>query len=195
MTNTMLASLFALMSVAVVPDRAAPATDDAKPARAERGKHHKKKKLCKKLECTDDQKAAIKAARSAHKEAVADERNELRRLKAAMQTERGSPSPDEAKLADMKEKAKALRAEIRESREAKRAAIDAVLTPEQRKQVAEMRAEHQANKKARKAARKGDRKEARKGERKGNRDKARTRGKGKRRGEAKANRRGARRNR
>ncbi len=177
MTTTMLTSLFALMSTFVAPEASADGPETRR--------HHKGHGMCAKLECSDEQRTEIKAVRAEHKAEMADARAKAKEIKAALHAERGSPDANPERVAELRAELDAIKAELRQAREETRTEVGALLTPEQRAALAEMRAERKARKgkrggkgkgKARKGKRGGKDKVHAKGKR-GGKDKARAKGK------------------
>ena len=138
MTHMILAQILSMMSVLVAPDARA----------AHGGRDAERADLCERLACTDDQRTKIDAIRASHREDMADERTEAKRLREALKAERKKPSPNAEEIARLQASLDAVKAEMRRGREAKKAEISAVLTPEQRERFAAMKAKHEAKRKA-----------------------------------------------
>ena len=142
MTNLVLSQILSLMTAFVAPDAAA----DGPGA----GRHHRERGagLCERLECTDAQRAKIDAIRAEHREELADERAEAKRLRAALKAERTAASPDPKKIASLEAELDGLKAAMKQARAETRTEISAVLTPEQRAQLAASKAERKGKGKA-----------------------------------------------
>lgn len=140
MTHTILAHILSLLTLVVAPA----AADEV----GAHGKHHGKRAgLCDRIECTDDQRAQIDAIRDAHRQDAADERAAAKPLREALKAERKKAEPDAAEIARLEASLDALKAEIRRGREASKAEIAALLTPEQRATLDAMKAERKAERK------------------------------------------------
>lgn len=134
MTHTILAHILSLLTLVV-----APAAADEVGAHA--GHHGKRAGLCERLECTDDQRAQIDSIRDAHRQDAADERAEAKRLHDALKAERKKAEPNAEEIARLQASLDAIKASIRRDREASKAEIAALLTPEQRAELDAMKAE------------------------------------------------------
>jgi Spy/CpxP family protein refolding chaperone len=134
MTHTILAHLFSLMTLVMAPS--------ADGAGAHEGRHGKRAELCERLECTDDQRAKIDAIRTTHREATADERAEAKRLHQALKLERSKAEPNAEELARLEAALYTVKTSLKQQREASKAEISAVLTPEQRERFDAMKAKH-----------------------------------------------------
>jgi Spy/CpxP family protein refolding chaperone len=160
MTHTILAQLFSLMTLLVAPSANDPG--------AHEGRHGKRGELCERLECTDDQRAEIAAIRTAHREAAVDERAEAKRLHQALKLERSKAEPNAEELARLEAALDAVKTSLRQQREASKAEISALLTPEQQQRLAAMKAKHERSGKGKgKAHGKGKGKRGGKGKRDG----------------------------
>lgn len=137
MTHTILAHILSLLTLVV-----APAAADEVGAHA--GHHGKRAGVCERLECTDDQRAQIDAIRDAHRQGAADERAEAKRLHDALKAERKKAEPNADELARLQASLDAIKASIRRDREASKAEIAVLLTPEQRAELDAMKAERKA---------------------------------------------------
>lgn len=137
MTHTILAHILSLLTLVV-----APAAADEVGAHA---RHHGKRAgLCDRIECTDDQRAQIDAIRDAHRQDAADERAEAKALREALKVERKKAEPNPEEIARIEAALDSIKAELRRDREASKAEIAALLTPEQRAELDAMKAERKA---------------------------------------------------
>ena len=133
MTHTILAHILSLLTLAV-----APAAADQLGAHA--GHHGKRADLCERLECTDDQRAQIDAIRDARRQGSADERAEAKQLREALKVERQKAAPNADEIARLQASLDSIKASMRRDREASKAEIAALLTPEQRAELDAMKA-------------------------------------------------------
>ena len=138
MTHTILAHILSLLTLVVAP--AAADEVDAYVA----GHHGKRAGLCDRIECTDDQRAQIDAIRDAHRQDAADERAEAKALREALKVERKKAEPNPEEIARLEAALDSVKAELRRDREASKAEIAALLTPEQRAELDAMKAERKA---------------------------------------------------
>ena len=138
MTHTILAHILSLLTLVVAP--AAADEVDAYVA----GHHGKRAGLCDRIECTDEQRAKVDAIRDAHRQDAADERAEAKALREALKVERKKAEPNPEEIARLEAALDSVKAELRRDREASKAEIAALLTPEQRAELDAMKAERKA---------------------------------------------------
>lgn len=180
MTSTLFTAIISAMTMLAAPQAAG---DDPGTSRGHRGKGAR---MCNELQCSDEQRTQIKSIRAEHRRDVADERARAKELRAALQAERGSPRPDTERIQGLRAELSALKTEMKKAKHQMRSEVGAVLTPEQREQLAAMKAKRKANKKARRNGKRGKKGAKAHGKRgpKG----AKTQGKRDRRDEARAKR-------
>ncbi len=133
--------------------------------------------ICKKLECTDDQKTKIKAIRAALKADNADERAAAKELRERYRAAKSADNPNPEALAKMRAEMKALKKTMKAARAESKAEIKEVLTPEQREMLVALKAERKAKrhkkgkkgKKGKRGKKHGDKqgKKANKGDKRG----------------------------
>lgn len=111
------------------------------------GKHLHKKHLIAELNLTDDQKERITTIRNGHKEKMEPQRKELRQLRTEIAEMKRSEQPDTKKIDAMIDRSAGMRAEMEKSRIRTEMQVEAVLTPEQKKELEAKRAERKTMRK------------------------------------------------
>jgi Spy/CpxP family protein refolding chaperone len=119
MMITLLATLLAATALAPKSDA---------PDRPDRERGRRGDKMCQMLDCTEAQKSEMKKIHAELRTDVADERAEMKRLRAAFVAEKQKENPDEQMLAKlrlgMERNRKAMHTELDEAKEATRAVLD-----------------------------------------------------------------------
>lgn len=93
--------------------------------------------ICKKVECTSSQEQQIADIFAAHRAEVASDRAEAQRLRGEMAAELGKSKLDEAKLQRLQTQISQAHAKMAKSRLQSMIEMHGVLTPAQRKTLAE----------------------------------------------------------
>lgn len=140
--------------LAALTVQASPGTDSLDSTSKARGHG----RLCAELECTPEQRAEIRALRSAAREDAKDEQNALGSLRAELKAERTQDEPDAAKIAALRAEARTKKAELRAMKASAMTRVEAELTPEQLEKLRAVRAERQTHRgkaKAHRGKRKG----------------------------------------
>jgi len=136
MTNTLLAQVLSFFSFLMPPASADEVAD-------ERGRHGKGAGLCERLECTEEQRAAIDEIRDELRQERADAHAEAKRLHDALAAEERKPNPDPQVIAGLRAQLDAHRAMRKQAKADAKAEIAAVLTPEQRERLGAMKAKRE----------------------------------------------------
>ncbi len=155
--STTLAALGATLALSLVtpaqqvtPNNSTPQAQEQRGGRFDkrmkRGKFRRAKtgKIFKQLNLTDAQKEQMRSFAAQTKEATRTQRAELFRLREQRQ-------PGVALSAEAKARRQQLRAELRQSREASRAQMLTILTPEQRAQMEQLKQQRQQRRATRRA--------------------------------------------
>ncbi len=112
-----------------------------------RGKGHHQgdrvERICKIVECSDDQRLALEGIAADTKEEMKPLRDKQHELRKAFKAERESENPNEQKLAELKSQMKENRADMKDVRKEAKADVATVLDDEQK---AKLKAAHEARK-------------------------------------------------
>lgn len=112
-------------------------------------------KMAEKLKLTEQQKTQIKALHDNFKKEHEAQFNEMKSLREQMKALKGSG--DTEKAAQLREKMKAAKEALKADREKLQQQIAALLTPEQRQQLEQLKAERKERHEQKKGKRKGGR--------------------------------------